>query len=83
MLDNNLSGLKLYFYQLDRIISLYLPDLHHSFRREMVNAAYFSSSWFMTLFSNILEQEEGLLEIWDYFLYEGWKFIFKCSVHIL
>jgi hypothetical protein len=83
LLDGNLSGLKLFFYQMDRIVGILLPELAANFRREMVNSAYYSSSWFLTLFSNIIEPGPVLMQIWDYFMFEGWKYIFKCGVLIL
>jgi ecotropic viral integration site 5 protein len=46
--------LKLMFYQLDRLIAIYLPDLHHHFKDETINSSYFSSSFFITLFSSIM-----------------------------
>lgn len=34
LFDSNLPKLKLMFYQLDRLISIYLPDLHNHFKDE-------------------------------------------------
>jgi ecotropic viral integration site 5 protein len=47
--------LKLMFYQLDRLIAIYLPDLHNHFKDETINSSYFSSSFFITLFSSIMQ----------------------------
>jgi hypothetical protein len=40
----------------------------------MINSSYYSSAWFITIFTNSLQNQEGpiisnkLLELWDYFL---------------
>ena len=66
--------LRLYFYQLDRLISIFLPDLHSYLKAENINSSYFSSSWFITLFTNALQYNTDetippiILKIWDNFL---------------
>jgi nicotinamide riboside transporter PnuC len=57
LLNENLHRLKLYFYILDRVIGLYIPRLHEHFRDEMVTSAHISSSWFITLYSNMFAGE--------------------------
>jgi hypothetical protein len=80
----NLPRLKLLFYQLDRLIGILLPDLHEIFKEEMINSSHFSSSWFITLYSSTLQNKvDILLKIWDMFLIDGWKVIFKTAIAIL
>lgn len=45
-----LPRLKLYFYILDRLISIYLPSLHEHFKNEYITSSLFSSAWFITCF---------------------------------
>jgi hypothetical protein len=82
-----LPRLKLMLYQLDRMIGIFLPELHRIFKEEMVASSHFASSWFITLFAATLsstpEQLDLLYQIWDLFFMEGWKAIFKCSLAIL
>ena len=60
--------LKLSFYMLDRLISIQLPDLHSHFKvslraralilmsqEENVNSSFFSTSFFITLFTQVLQ----------------------------
>lgn len=72
--------LKLDFYILDRLISIFLPDLHHHFKvsapinqqEENVNSSFFSTSFFITLFTQVLQSQSNadnmwkLQRIWDY-----------------
>ncbi len=81
--------LKRYFYQIDRLFYIHCPELSESFRSEGVSASYFTSAWFMTLFTHSLQySKEGspspvLLAIWDAFLLHGWKALFKVGLYII
>ena len=78
-----LPKLKLFFYQLDRIIGILLPEVHEHFKEEMINSAHYASPWFITIFSSILQNSPLLFQLWDSFLLEGWKIVFKTSIAIL
>lgn len=43
--------LKMSFYTLDRLISILLPDLHSHLKDENINSSFYSSSFFITLFT--------------------------------
>ena len=88
--------LKLFFYQLDRLVSIFEPDLHSHFKDEMINSSYFASAWFITIFTNCIknppktdqanekaEVSEHILQLWDYFLVAGWKAILKMGLFVL
>ena len=55
----------------------------------MVNSSYYSSPWFITIFTNSLQQQEDdvvgdrILSLFDYFLTAGWKAIFKMSLYLM
>lgn len=54
MFNTELPMLKLMFYQLDRLISIHLPDLHNHFKDERINSSYFSSPFFITIFTSVI-----------------------------
>ena len=54
LFNTELPMLKLNFYRLDRLISILLPDLHSHLKEESVNSSYFSSSYFITLFTQVM-----------------------------
>jgi TBC1 domain family member 10 len=61
-----------------------LPEVYALFKTEMMSSGQFASSWFITLFSVVLQNnQELLLEIWSLFytgkIYLGWmgKVLFK------
>ena len=57
-----LPKLKLFFYQLDRLIAVRLPMLHRHFKDEQINSGIFASAWFITQFTNSLQIQEKYLK---------------------
>ena len=55
LFKTELPMLKLNFYRLDRLISILLPDLHSHLKEETVNSSYFSSPYFITLFTQSMQ----------------------------
>ncbi|KAG8345713.1 Rab GTPase TBC domain [Trypanosoma vivax] len=70
------------FYQLKRLMEKLLPNLHHHFQKLGVEPAFFASQWFMTLFVYHFNFR-GLLRIWDVFMSEGWKIIFRVAIALM
>ena len=54
LFNTELPMLKLCFYQLDRLIAITVPDLHMHFKDEQINSSYYSSPYFITLFTSVL-----------------------------
>lgn len=85
----NVPLLKQYFHTLDRILYAKYPELSLCFRNEGISSSYFSSTWFITLFTNSLQYAkdekppELLIAIWDAFLVDGWKAVFRAAIFIL
>lgn len=46
--------IKLIFYQMDRLIAVILPDLHQHFKAEGISSSFFSSPFFVTIFTSTL-----------------------------
>jgi hypothetical protein len=84
LFENDLPKLKQFFYQLDRLISISLPEMHEQFKQLSVTSGHFSSPWFITLFASHLQNKpETLARLWDLFILDGWKTIFKAAIVIL
>ena len=79
-----LPRLKLLLYQLDRVISILLPDISKLFKIEMIESGHFASSWFISLFAVLLQNKpELLISLWSWFLFDGWKVIFKAIIAVI
>ena len=89
LFKRNMSMLKMYLYTLNKLIAIYIPELHIHLFEENVNAACFSSPWILTTFTVILQYPEIkevpplLLMIYDEILTKGFKAILKVSLFIL
>lgn len=84
--NENFKKLQGYFYVLDNLIKLFLPKLSVHFKSVSLQSVYFSSSWFITIFTSSLQYTKKsylVLYIWDMFLAEGYKAVFKSIICIL
>jgi hypothetical protein len=83
------ANLKKYFYVLERIIEILLPELYNYLKVTNVKVSFFASSWFITLFTdtylNIKNRDNPkvLLRILDLFLFKGYKSILKVGIVLL
>lgn len=80
-----LSGLPLvqqYLFQFDLLVKEYLPKLGEHFSQEMINPSMYASQWFITVFSYSFPFHLAL-RIWDVFLYEGVKVVFRVGLALL
>lgn len=69
-------------YQLNYYIKQFLPDLFYHFKKHQINPDIFFSKWILTIFSSYLSFEI-LAKIWDIFLIDKWKAIFKFCIVFL
>lgn len=78
--------LQMNFYILDRLIELFIPDLHRHFSEENIVPVFYSSGWFITLFTNTLQytvRSYMVLWVMDFFIAESTKGFFKCIIVLL
>lgn len=75
---------------MDRLVSIVDQDLHAHLKEEGLSSTLFASAWFITVFTNSLKQNtenavvnESLLQLWDYFLIEGWNAVLKLGTFVL
>ncbi|WVZ13687.1 hypothetical protein V8G54_011253 [Vigna mungo] len=80
-----LAGLPLvqqYLFQFECLVREHLPKLGEHFSNEMINPSMYASQWFITVFSYSFPFHLAL-RIWDVFLYEGVKIVFKVGLALL
>ena len=78
----NMPDYSIRVYQLNFYIKEYFPELSQHFKKNQINPDVFFSKWILTIFSNYLPFEV-LYKVWDVFILEKWKAIFKFSLMIL
>ena len=89
LFTNELANLKKFFYVFERLLNILLPELFNYLKVNNVKMSYFTSSWFITLFTDTYSslKEKGniklLLRVWDMFLFSGCKSILKVGISML
>ena len=78
----NMPDYSIRVYQLTYYIKEYFPELDIHFKKHQINPDVFFSKWILTIFSNYLPFD-ALYRVWDIFIFDKWKAIFKCSLMIL
>ncbi|KAI4320341.1 hypothetical protein MLD38_033836 [Melastoma candidum] len=71
-----------YLSQLEQLVKEHLPKLGEHFAQEMINPSMYASQWFITVFSYSFPFHLAL-RIWDVFLFEGVKIVFKVGLALL
>ncbi|KAH9577976.1 Rab-GTPase-TBC domain [Trypanosoma melophagium] len=74
--------LQQFFYQLRQLMMRLLPRLYQRFDTIGIDPSFYASQWFLTLFVYHF-QFRALLRIWDIFISEGWKVIFRVSIALM
>eukprot|EP00658_Telonema_sp_P-2_P021920 TRINITY_DN18746_c0_g2_i2.p1 TRINITY_DN18746_c0_g2~~TRINITY_DN18746_c0_g2_i2.p1 ORF type:complete len:128 (-),score=33.61 TRINITY_DN18746_c0_g2_i2:194-577(-) len=59
-----------------------IPKLQAHFDRLGVDPSFFAAQWFLTLFVYHF-QFRALLRVWDIFMCEGWKIVFRCALALM
>ena len=78
----NMPDFLIRVYQLKYFIELYFPKLYNHLRRTQINIEFFFTKWLLTIFSNYFPFEL-LYQVWDVFIIDKWKALFKFCMIIL
>ncbi|ERN05822.1 hypothetical protein AMTR_s00006p00260160 [Amborella trichopoda] len=71
-----------YLSQFEQLVKEQLPKLGQHFMQEMINPSMYASQWFITVFTYSFPFPLAL-RIWDVFLFEGVKIVFKVGLALL
>ena len=69
-------------FQLNFLIKTHMKELFYHFKKYQINPDIFFSKWILTIFSSYLPFNT-LAKVWDIFLIDKWKTIFKFSLAFL
>ena len=78
----DLPLLRQYLFQFEMLLKEHLPKLATHFEEETIVPTLYASSWFITAFAADLPLPL-VVRIWDIFLYEGVKIIFRVGLALL
>ena len=90
LVDNDLLKLNSFFYAFERNLNLMFPEMYNFFMNNNINAGYYLSSWFITLFTLALDYEnkeqnniDVVMKIFDLFIFNSWKAVFKIGISLI
>jgi len=83
MFTNCLPGCIIGLIMFDELTFELLPHVHQILHRHDITPQFFASEWFLTLFTYVIKEKEVLNRIWDLFLVDGYKALFRVSLAIL
>lgn len=75
-------GLKESFYIHEQLLKKYLPKLYTHLQKEGIIPEVYCTNWYMTMFV-VYFPIEVVVRIWDVYLVEGRKTIFRLSLAIM
>ncbi len=81
MFLNGMPGLSRAFYCFLCLFKSYMPKLHAHLIEQAFIPHIYATDWFMTIFSCSLPFE-GVLRIWDIYLVEGPKTMYRIALAI-
>lgn len=83
---NGFSRLKLGLFQLEFLLKIRLPFMHKHLRDLDINLDMIVTPWFLTVFTYLHYQQElpkeTVMEIWDFFLLQGWPALISVCLAI-
>eukprot|EP00744_Colponema_vietnamica_P009768 GILI01013862.1.p1 GENE.GILI01013862.1~~GILI01013862.1.p1 ORF type:complete len:364 (-),score=76.76 GILI01013862.1:851-1942(-) len=74
--------LEKYFFQFDELIKFFFPKLHQHLARQGIDHSMYASQWFITVFTYNFPFDV-VVRVWDIFLSEGIKIVFRVALAIL
>ena len=66
----------------ERLMLHFLPDVHGHLEEMGVHVSMFATEWFVTIFTSSFPFR-AVLRIWDVFLLEGYKIVFRIALTVL
>ena len=78
----NMPDYSIRVFQLNYFIKQYFPDLFNHFKKNQITPDIIFSKWILTIFANYLPFEM-CYKIWDLFIIDKWKAIFRISIILL
>ena len=73
-------GQAMFIFQ--KLLSHFFPRIFDHFEKEGMHPTMYASQWFVTIFSYNFPFEV-VTRIWDIFLFEGWKVVYRIALALI
>jgi len=82
--ESGTTGLNLRLFQLTKLIKIHMPELYDHFLAFNLHPNIFATDWLSNLFMDLNTLPYPVaIEIFDWFLFDGWKAIFRVALALL
>jgi hypothetical protein len=82
LFGEGMAGAHRVLYVADKLIGKFLPKLANHFKRENIDITMFATQWLLTLYTSSFPWEL-VTRVWDAFLAEGWKMVYRVMLALL
>lgn len=82
LFGEHIEELHVMLFQFDQLVQIYIPQLKKHFDNEGIIPQTYATQWFMTVFTSSFPMD-FVVRIWDSFLNEGWKIVFRIGLALL
>jgi len=82
LFGEGMSGAHQVLYVAEKLIAQFLPKLSKHLEKEGIHITMFATQWLLTLYTSSFPFEL-VARVWDCFLAEGWKIIYRVMLAIL
>ena len=82
LFGEGMSGAHRVLYVAEKLIGQFLPKLSKHLEKEHIHITMFATQWLLTLYTSSFPFEL-VTRVWDCFLAEGWKIIYRVMLAIL
>ena len=82
LFTKDMSGSLETLFVADKLVRKLLPDLHQHLNNEGIDISMFACQWLITIFSSNFNFDL-VSKVWDNFLVEGWKVVYRVFIAIL
>ena len=86
---NDLSALVVYYNVFEKILEINMPEVYYTLLDKQINTQFYSTSWFITLFTSEVKEFEKtnapkfILLVFESFIFGGWSGVFNAGLALL
>jgi len=82
LFGEHMSETQCVLFVAEKLFNKFLPRLSSHFQKENVHITMFATQWLLTLYSSSFPFEL-VTRVWDIFLLEGWKIVYRVMIALL
>jgi hypothetical protein len=82
MFGEDMAGTHEVLYIAEKLLAQFLPNLARQMEEEMIHVSMFVTPWLLTVYTSTFPFDL-VVRVWDSFLVEGWKVVYRVMLSLL